>query len=157
MLKRLRAGVHQMPTRTAAGAYILHSGLDKLGADGDRAKGVHGMASEVYPFAADMEPEQFVRLLALAEIGIGAALLLPFIPDRLAGLPLAAFGGGLVGLYLRTPSLHKEGSIWPTQQGTAVSKDVWLLGMGLSLLLTPSTRRAKTRAAKAALKQAKAA
>jgi len=28
----------------------------------------------------------------------------------------------------------KPGSVWPTQAGTAVSKDVWMLGIGLGLL-----------------------
>jgi hypothetical protein len=31
--------------------------------------------------------------------------------------------------------MHQPGSIWPTQQGTAVSKDVWMLGIGLGLLI----------------------
>jgi hypothetical protein len=31
--------------------------------------------------------------------------------------------------------MHKPGSIWPTQQGTAVSKDVWMLGIGLGLVI----------------------
>jgi hypothetical protein len=46
-------------------------------------------------------------------------------------------------MYLRTDSLHKPGSIWPTQQGTGVSKDVWMLGIGLGLLaqgLHPDSR-----------------
>jgi uncharacterized membrane protein YkgB len=37
-------------------------------------------------------------------------------------------------MYLRTPALHKPGSVWPTQAGTAVSKDVWMLGIGLGLM-----------------------
>jgi hypothetical protein len=45
-------------------------------------------------------------------------------------------------MYLRTPALHKPGSIWPTQAGTGVSKDIWMLGIGLGLLVdrppTPS-------------------
>lgn len=30
--------------------------------------------------------------------------------------------------------LRKPGSIWPSQAGTGVSKDVWMLGIGLGLL-----------------------
>ena len=37
-------------------------------------------------------------------------------------------------MYLRTPALHKPGSVWPTQAGTAVSQDVWMLGIGLGLV-----------------------
>jgi hypothetical protein len=37
-------------------------------------------------------------------------------------------------MYLRTPTLHEPGSIWPTQAGIGVSKDVWMLGVGVGLL-----------------------
>jgi hypothetical protein len=33
-----------------------------------------------------------------------------------------------------TPALRRPGSIWPSQVGTAVSKDVWMLGIGLGLV-----------------------
>jgi hypothetical protein len=32
------------------------------------------------------------------------------------------------------PSPHKPHSIWPTAAGIGISKDVWMLGIGLSLL-----------------------
>jgi hypothetical protein len=35
---------------------------------------------------------------------------------------------------LRTPALHKPGGVWPTQACAAVSKDVWMLGLGLGLV-----------------------
>jgi hypothetical protein len=38
-------------------------------------------------------------------------------------------------MYARTPALRKPGSIWPSQAGTGVSKDVWMLGIGLGLLV----------------------
>ena len=50
------------------------------------------------------------------------------------GAALTAFSGSLVALYLRTPALHKPGSVWPTPNGIGVSKDVWMLGIGLGLL-----------------------
>jgi len=37
----------------------------------------------------------------------------------------------------RAKGLHKAGSVWPTQAGTAVSKDVWMLGIGLGLVAGP--------------------
>lgn len=46
----------------------------------------------------------------------------------------AAFSTGLLALYLRSPALHKPGSVWPTFDGIAFSKDVWMFGIGLSLL-----------------------
>ena len=66
----------------------------------------------------------------------------------MAGLSLAAFAGGLLGLYLKTPGLRDEGSLRPTQQGTAIAKDVWLLGIGLSLM-ADSVRSSRRRAKKA--------
>jgi hypothetical protein len=38
-------------------------------------------------------------------------------------------------MYLRTPAMHEAGSVWPTPAGIAVSKDVWMLAIGASLLL----------------------
>ena len=37
-------------------------------------------------------------------------------------------------MYLRTPALHEEGSVWPTRAGIAISKDVWMLGIGVGLM-----------------------
>jgi len=70
----------------------------------------------------------------------GAALLLPFVPAAVAGLALTGFAGALLGLYARTPGMRREGSIWPTEQGITLAKDVWMLGIGLSLVLDDVTR-----------------
>ena len=37
-------------------------------------------------------------------------------------------------LHLRIPEMRAEGSLRPTQQGITVAKDVWMFGIGLSLL-----------------------
>ena len=37
------------------------------------------------------------------------------------------------------PSPHKPHSIWPTPAGIGISKDVWMLGIGLSLLADIAT------------------
>jgi hypothetical protein len=42
-------------------------------------------------------------------------------------------------MYLRTPALHKPGSVWPTQAGTGINKDVWMLGIGAELLADPAS------------------
>jgi hypothetical protein len=128
---RLRA----VPSRLATGAFILHSGIEKLGADADRATHLHAMATAAYPNLKNLPADRFVRLLALAEIVVGAALLVPMVGDRLAGAALSAFSGALLVLYWRTPALRRPGSVWPTQAGLAVSKDVWMLGIGLGLLV----------------------
>ena len=130
--------LRNVPARLATGAYILHAGLEKWNGTPERATGVHRMATGAYPVLGRVPPERFLKLLAAAEIGTGAALLLPLVPNRLAGAALTAFSGSLLGLYLRTEALHKPGSVWPTQAGVGVSKDVWMLGIGLSLLAEPS-------------------
>jgi hypothetical protein len=126
--------LRDIPTRVAAGAYVLHAGLGKWNGSEEQAKGLHAMASGAFPFLADMPPEKFIKALAAVEVGVGTALLVPVVGNKLAGAALTAFAGGLLAMYLRTPALHKPGSVWPTQAGMAVSKDVWMLGIGLGLL-----------------------
>ncbi|WP_435793588.1 hypothetical protein [Nonomuraea glycinis] len=93
------------------------------------------LAAGTYPFLAGHDPQRFTRLLSKAEIALGAALLIPMVPSLVAGAALTAFAGGLVGLYLRTPGMGEEGSLRPTQADIGLAKDVWLLGIGLSLVL----------------------
>jgi uncharacterized membrane protein YphA (DoxX/SURF4 family) len=131
----LRLHAHDVPGRLAAGAYILHAGLGKWHGSEEQAAGVHGMAKGAYPFLGDLPPAKFLRMLALGEIVTGILLLLP-VPNRLAGLALTTFSGALLTMYMRTPSLHEPGSFWPTQAGTAISKDIWMLGIGLGLLVS---------------------
>ena len=130
----MRRAIRDIPTRLSTGAYILHAGVEKWKGTPERAAAVHGMAVGAYPFLRKVPPTTFLKALAAAEIGTGAALLAPFVPNKVAGTALTAFAGGLLTMYLRTPALHKPGSIWPTQAGTGVSKDVWMLGIGLGLL-----------------------
>jgi hypothetical protein len=126
--------LRNVPTRVASGAYILHSGLSKWNGTEEQAKALHALASGAYPVLGKVEPATFLKVLAGAEIGIGAALLTPFVGNRLAGAALTAFSGSLIGMYLRTPALHEPGSVWPTRAGTAISKDVWMVGIGVGLL-----------------------
>ncbi len=123
-----------VPVRLATGAYILHSGLGKWRPNADRAAALHGLAAGAYPFLKRIPPTRFLRLLAAAEIATGALLLAPVVPNRIAGASLTAFSGALVTMYLRTPSMHEPGSVWPTPAGIAVSKDVWMLAIGLNLI-----------------------
>lgn len=125
----------QLPVRLAAGAYTLNSGLSKRGVPDEVAAGLHGMASGAFPQFAQMESQQFVKLLSAGEIAIGTALLLPFVPSGLVGAVLSLFGGGLVRLYLKTPGMTEEGGIRPTQDGTGLAKDAWLFAIGLALLI----------------------
>ena len=118
--------------RATAGAFILNAGIGKWSGSEETAAGVHGMATGTYPFLKPVPPRRFLKLLAGAEIALGAALLTPFVPAAVAGAALTGFAGGLLGLYLRTPGMHQR--LRPTQQGTAIAKDVWLLGIGVGLL-----------------------
>lgn len=126
--------LRELPTRLATGAYILHAGLEKRHAPTEVAQGMHGAASGALPMVKSMEPTVFLKRLSMGEITVGSLLLAPFVPTAVAGAALTAFSGGLLTMYLRTPGMRKQGSIWPSQQGTAVSKDVWMFGIGLSLL-----------------------
>src|ERR1035441_2345292 len=137
-----RRRVANQPIRLAAGAFILNAGIGKLSADEARAARLHGAARRSSPFFESVPPEQFAKGLAVAEVALGAALLTPFVPDRLAGLALTPFAGGLLWMYSQTDAMHEPNSLRPTQAGTAVAKDVWLLGIGLTLLMS-GRRRAK--------------
>ena len=140
----------EIAPRISAGAFILNSGLGKRGADEGTAAGLHGFASGTYPFLKNIDPATFAKALAYGEIGVGAALLTPFVPTAVAGAALTAFSGGLLGLYLNTPGMRKPGSLAPTQEGLAVAKDVWLLGIGIGLLTRGTIDREPRRVRKAA-------
>jgi hypothetical protein len=130
-----------VPVRLATGAFILNSGLSKRNVDKEHAERLHGFASGAYPQFQDMPPEQFVSMLSAGEIAVGAALLTPFVPSAVAGAALAGFSGALGGLYWRTPGLHEEGSLRPTEQGIAIAKDSWMLAIGTALVLDSLTSR----------------
>jgi hypothetical protein len=127
--------LHTVPTRGVTGAFILHSGLDKWRGDEVVATRTHGFAAGAFPFLNKLSPKQFLRVLAAGEITLGGALLAPFVPDRLAGVALTGFSGSLLALYARTPGMRKPGSVWPAPPGIALSKDVWMVGIGLGLTL----------------------
>jgi hypothetical protein len=147
------------PLRLAAGSFILNSGLSKWSGDAETAEGIHGFAATAYPVVKKVEPPVFLKALAVGEIALGVALLTPVVSSAKAGAGLAAFSGGLLGLYAKVPGM-REG-IRPTQQGTAVAKDVWLLGIGTSLLIDGrgegrQVRKANKKVAKAEKKADKA-
>jgi hypothetical protein len=129
--------------RIATGAFILNSGLGKRNVDEAHAKGLHGMAAGTYPFLGKLEATQFAKYLSAGEILLGAALLAPVVPTALAGAGLTAFAGGLVGMYLKTPGLRKEGSLAPTEQGIGIAKDIWMLGIGVSFVVDAVANRKK--------------
>ena len=151
----------EIAPRISAGAFILNSGLGKRDVDDEAAAGMHGFAAGTYPFLANVPPQQFVKGLSAAEIGLGVALLTPFVSTFKAGAALTAFSGGLLGLYLKTPGMRKEGSLAPTEHGLSIAKDSWLVGIGIGLmtrgLIERKPRVSVKKAEKQARKQAKQA
>ncbi len=134
-----------LPSRVTTGTYILHAGLEKWHADDTHAEAVHGMAADAFPVLKHIPPPRFLRLLAASEIATGTALLAPVVPNAVAGAALTGFSGALLAMYGRTPALRKPGSIWPSQTGIAVSKDVWMLGIGLGLVVDALASRRQRR------------
>lgn len=140
-----------IPVRLATGAIILNAGLRKRSADEETAKGLHGFATTAYPEFEDTPPEKFASMLSTGEITVGALVLTPVVPTAVAGLALTTFAGMLMRLYLKAPGLREEGSLQPTEQGTAIAKDAWMLAIGTALTIDGLTdRRSKRRKAKAA-------
>ncbi len=130
----LAAKLRRAPVRIAAGAFVLNSGLGKFKGGAEQAAGIHGMAVGAYPFLKKVEPNTFLKVLGATEVILGGALLLPLAPAGLVGLGLTAFGGGLVGLYVRTPGLHDK-YLRPTPGGIGIAKDVWLTAIGVGLVV----------------------
>jgi hypothetical protein len=130
-----------VPLRLSTGAYILNSGITKRDADQETIDRLHGFASSVYPPLKRIRPEQFVKALSTAEIALGAVLLAPVVPATIAGSALSAFSAGLLGLYLKTPGMTQGSSVRPTNDGTPLAKDSWMLGIGLSLIMSGLGRK----------------
>jgi hypothetical protein len=128
-----------IPSRLAPGAFILNSGITKLSADEQAASTVHGMATATYPALKRLHYRLFTKLVAAGEIALGAALVLPVVPTAVAATGLAAFSTGLLGMYLRTPGMRQRGSLRPTENGVALAKDVWMLGIAAGLLIDELT------------------
>jgi hypothetical protein len=145
-----------IPVRLATGAFILNSGLQKRAADDETVKGLHGFATTAYPELEETEPEKFVSLLSTGEIALGSLLLLPVVPTAVAGMALTTYAGLLGRIYLNAPGTREQDSLRPTEQGTPLAKDVWLLGIGTALTIDGVTdRRKKRRKAKTKIKDLK--
>ena len=127
--------LRHLPGRLTTGVFIVNSGLSKRHADDGTAAALHSMAAAAYPFLRSIPMRRFVRLVCAGELALGTALLLPVVPAATAGAALTVFSAGLLGLYLRTPEMREEGSLRPTQQGMGLVKDVWMFGIGLTLLI----------------------
>ena len=137
----------QLPIRLTTGAFVLNSGIGKLSISDEEAEGLQQMAANGVPVLADMSPAAFRRVIAATEISVGAAQLIPKVPGWLAGSALSAFSAGLLNMYLNTPGMTQDDGVRPSSDGTAVAKDVWMLGAGVSMvvdsLINTTSRRKK--------------
>jgi uncharacterized membrane protein YphA (DoxX/SURF4 family) len=132
----LSAKIRRAPVRAVTGAYILNTGIDKIRGSDEMSKSLHGFASSAFPAFEKIDSKLFTRSLGIVEIGIGTTLLLPVASPVVAGAALMAFSGGLLGLYWRTPAMHRGANDpRPTQDGIAFAKDSWLFGIGSTLVL----------------------
>jgi hypothetical protein len=144
--------------RLATGAFILDAGLKKRHLPHEAAAGIQGMASKAVPQVGTLSPAVFGKALSAGEMALGAALLTPFVSPVAAGAGLTAFSAALLRSWWLTPGMHEDGSPRPTQDGTAVAKDVWMLGIGLALVadgLTDGARHTVKRTRKKAARKAK--
>jgi len=74
--------------RITAGALILDAGVKKLKADEGTYAFLQQMAATGVPAVSKLDAATFGKLISGAETTLGATLLTPFIPSRLAGAGL---------------------------------------------------------------------
>jgi len=120
--------------RAVPGAFIANSGIGKIGMPAEYSAGVQQAAASGIPAAAKLPADKFGTYLGYAETAIGASLLAPFVSSKLAGAGLAAFSGGLLTMYFRNPENTEADGIRPSQEGLSLSKDVFMLAIGLALM-----------------------
>ncbi|MGD7705569.1 hypothetical protein [Microlunatus sp. Y2014] len=137
-----------LPVRIVTGAFLLNSGLSKRNLTEEAAEGLQGMAAMAVPFVSDLDAKTFGKLLSAAEIGLGVTLLVPFIPSWLAGAALTGFSGSLLRMYLKAPGMTEPDGIRPTADGVALAKDVWMVGIGTTLVIDDVQERRRHRSAR---------
>lgn len=120
--------------RGVTGAFVLNSGLSKRNLPTEAAQGLQGFASTGVPQVNQLDPDTFGKVVAYSEIGIGAALLAPFVPKQIAGAGLGAFSAGLMAMYFRNPSMTKSDGVRPSDEGLPLSKDIFMLAIAGALV-----------------------
>ena len=120
--------------RGVTGAFVLNSGLGKRDLPTEAAQGLQGFASTGVPQVNQLDPDASGPFVASSEIGIGTALLTPFVPRKLAGAGLGAFSAGLMAMYFRNPSMTRPDGVRPSDEGMSLSKDVFMLAIAGALV-----------------------
>lgn len=126
--------------RLPVGLFVVNSGINKLGLKGEGAEGLQGMAATGIPAVNELDADTLAKAIAYSEIGIGSALIAPFIPNRLAGLALTTFGSGLLTMYLGNDENTEDDGIRPSQKGLPLAKDSWLVAIGAALMALPNQK-----------------
>lgn len=122
--------------RATSGPLILNSGIGKLKMDESTYGYLKGMAATGVPAVEKLSDQQFGKALAFGETALGAALLLPIVPAKLAGLGLTVFSAGMLTMYFGNDEMTQDDGIRPTQEGNSLAKDFIMLGAGLALLFS---------------------
>ena len=120
--------------RGVTGAFVLNSGLSKLGMPTEVAQGLQGFAATGVPAVAKLSPDTFAKVIAYSEVGIGATLLTPFVPKKIAGAALGTFSAGLLSMYFRNPAMTEDDGIRPSQDGIPLAKDSFMLAIAGALI-----------------------
>ena len=128
--------------RGISGAYIANSGVGKIGMPAEASAGVQQYAATGVPFVKAIPAEKFGTVLGAAEVGLGALMLAPFVPNRIAGAGMTAFSAGLLSLYFANPENTHEDGIRPTEEGLSLSKDFFMLAIGGGLLFADKDKKA---------------
>lgn len=121
--------------RGVSGAYLIQSGLGKKDLPEEVYAGLKGMASTGIPQFGEWDDKTFGQFLWLSEVGIGGLLVTPFVNKRLAGAALLAFSAGMLSMYFNNDEMTQDDGIRPSQDGTPLSKDVWLGAIGAALMV----------------------
>lgn len=137
-----------MVLRGVTGAWILNSAYGKLGMGEDGVKHLQGMAEVGIPDLGKLSPSAFKKFIIGGEVAVGSALLLPFVPNRLAGAALSAFSGGMLSMYFRNPEWTQQDGIRWSQEGTPFAKDMWLGAIAADLMLSGGKKSQKRKKSK---------
>ena len=127
--------LRNVPTRLATGAYILHAGWGKWHGNEEQAAGAQGMASGAFPMFNTMNATDFLKMLSVGEMAVGAALLAPVVPprDRRGSVDrLRGSAGDHVPAHRQLAQARQH---LADSARHRVSKDVWMLAIGLGLIL----------------------
>src|SRR5699024_12425088 len=93
--------------------------------DEETAAGLQQMAANGVPMVENLTADQFGKFLTYGEIAVGSALLLPFVPTRIAGAALTTCAAGLVSNYFSIDAMTKDDGIRPCEHGVPAANDTW--------------------------------